>query len=88
MYQLAPKQFPDGKTNRWYNVYDSLDPVANPPFVGDPTVSGEFLSSGRERAYDIEISNPLRPDTHNEVGYVQSLKTTWLIKDFLLRHAL
>lgn len=86
LHQLAPKQFPAGTVDRWYNIFDPLDPVTNPPVVGDPTLAGEFLDQGRERVYDVPIANPRRPETHFVVGYLEALQTAWIVRDFLLRH--
>jgi hypothetical protein len=86
LHQLSPKQFPAGTVDRWYNVYDPLDPVTNPPAVGDPTIADEFLDNGRERVYDVPVRNPRRPETHSEVGYLEALQTAWIVRDFLLRH--
>jgi hypothetical protein len=86
LHQLSPKQFPAGAVDRWYNVYDPLDPVSNPPAVGDPTIADEFLDHGRERVYDVPITNPRRPETHYVVGYLEALQTAWIVRDFLLRH--
>jgi hypothetical protein len=86
LHRLSPKQFPIGKVERWYNIFDPLDPVTNPPAVGDPTIADEFLANGQERVYDIQVRNPRRPETHSEVGYLEALQTVWVVKDFLLRH--
>jgi hypothetical protein len=86
LHRLSPKQFPIGKVDRWYNVFDPLDPVTNPPAVGDPTIADEFLADGLERVYDIQVRNPRRPETHSEVGYLEALQTAWIVRDFLLRN--
>jgi len=55
MYALPAPAFPDAKVERWYNIFDPHDPVAAPRFVGDPTLSDEYLSDGRPRVYDLSI---------------------------------
>jgi pimeloyl-ACP methyl ester carboxylesterase len=86
VYFLPVPEFPDGKVDRWYNIYDPTDPVAAPPGVGDPKLTDKYLSGGMQRVYDVAIRNPGN-HPHSEVGYLETLQTTWLVKDFLSRHA-
>lgn len=85
-YMLPAPQFPDGKVDNWFNIFDPADPVASPPYIGDPTLADEYLSGGRERVFDITITNA-GGHPHSEVGYLEAHQTTWIVKDFLLRHA-
>jgi len=87
VYRLPAPSFPDGSVDRWFNIYDRSDPVAAPPIVGRPALTGTYLSAGRQRVYDVAITNPGN-HPHSEVGYLESLQTVWLVRDFLLRTAL
>ena len=84
VYALPAPRFPDGKVERWYNLYDPTDPVAAPRAFGDPTLADEYLSEGRQRVLDIAIANA-GGHPHGEVGYLEALQTVLLVKDFLLR---
>lgn len=85
VHRLAPRRFPD-RVARWYNIYDPADPVVNPPVIGGvSTLADKFLSDEQERVYDIAIRNG-GGDAHSDTGYLNALHTTWLVKDFLLRH--
>ena len=55
--------------------------------VGQPALTHLYLDDGRQRVYDVPIRNPRHdnPDPHSEVGYLESLQTSGLIQDFLLR---
>lgn len=86
-YELPAPRFPAAQTRRWYNVFDPDDPVATGWLVGQPALTHLYLDEGRQRVYDVPIRNPRHdnPDPHSEVGYLEALQTSWLIKDFLLR---
>lgn len=83
IYDLPQQTFPDGKVDRWYNIFDPRDPVAHPKF-GDATLADEYLSGGVQRVYDITVKNP-REGPHSIEGYLETLQMSWLVKDFLTR---
>jgi hypothetical protein len=85
VYTLPQPIFPLAKVDRWFNIYDPGDPVATAAGLGHRTLTDVYLDGGRERVYDIQVHNtPGNP--HSEVGYLQTLQTVWLVKDFLARH--
>ena len=44
-----------------------------------PGLTNVYLSGGRQRVYDVAITNP-EIDPHSEVGYLEALQTAWLVR--------
>ena len=88
MYELPAQAFPDQSVKRWYNIFDPSDAVASGWLIHDTSLSDDYLSGeppGRRRVYDIAIKNE-EGGAHDIEGYLKSLHTSWVVKDFLLRH--
>jgi hypothetical protein len=99
VYKLSTKQFPPAFVERWFNIFDTRDPVACgagfSTLVGGLAVGDTFLFEGHQRAFDISIRNEACPPNvigvdiraHADFdGYGQSVQLAQLVADFWLRH--
>jgi hypothetical protein len=100
VYKLSSKQFPPVCIERWFNIFDTRDPVACgggfSALVGGLAVGDTFLFDGHQRAFDISIRNEACPPdvigidirAHADFdGYGQSVQLAQLVADFWLRRA-
>jgi len=98
VYKLSRKQFPQMCVERWFNIFDTRDPVACgggfSTLVGGLAVGDTFLFEGHQRAFDISIRNEACPPdvigvdirAHSDFdGYGQSVQLAQLVADFWLR---
>ncbi len=100
VYQVPRKQFPPDGVARWFNIFDTRDPVACAggfsSLLGGLDVGKTFLSgaAGDQRAFDVTIRNDACPPevtmsdirAHEDFsGYGQCAQLAQLVHDFWLR---
>jgi hypothetical protein len=100
VYQVPRKQFPPEGVARWFNIFDTRDPVACAggfsSLLGGLDVGKTFLSgaAGDQRAFDVTIRNDACPAevtlsdmrAHEDFfGYGQCAQLAQLVHDFWLR---
>ena len=84
-YRSGLKQYPEG-VDRWFNLYDPLDKVANPTAIGDPNCADDFpMPNGAQRVFDVPLANTERPGYHNATGYLATMQLGQLMSDFWRR---
>ena len=99
LFEVPPKQFPPVGVDRWFNIFDTRDPVACAGgfsgLLGGLEVGSSYLFGANERAFDVEIRNDACPANitnpdmraHEDFsGYGQCAQLAQLVADFWTRH--